>query len=102
MDDDLTPSDGLSNRWIEFDGLDCHEGYTDVRFRIYDTDRRDGSKRHVATLSFPVQGSNEFYQIVALGHDALIAFLRQALHLSSILRASYRKEAEKMMSQTES
>lgn len=96
MDDDLTPSDGLSNRWIEFDGLDCHSrGHTDVRFRIYDSER-DGSKRFVTTLSFTVRGSNEFYEIVALGHDALIAFLRQALHLSNILRQSYRKSAEQM------
>jgi hypothetical protein len=95
--DDLSPSDGLSNVWIDLDGIQYHGSKrSDVSFRVF---RRstDGSDQFIAALSFPVHGSNEFYETVSLAHDELIAFLRQALYVSNILRQSYRKSAEHMI-----
>ena len=92
--EDLTPTDGLSNRWIEFEGIDRRgRGHFDVKFRIYD--REDGEDHWVSSITFPVAGSNELYEAVALAHDDLIAFLRQALYAADIMRNDYRNVAER-------
>jgi hypothetical protein len=96
MPNDLTPSDGLSNIWLEFAGFDHHQdsANADVRFRF--VHKKDGTSTTLSELSLPVRAERDgFYGMVACAHDDLIAVLRQALYVSDKLRTHYRNEAER-------
>lgn len=87
---DLTPGDGLSDHFIEVDGLDnLGQGHVAVRFRVFTW--RDGVQTKVAWLSFPVapQGDRIEGQI-ARAYDELILALRQCLLQAARARRQYR------------
>lgn len=95
IDVDLNPSDGLSNIWIKFDSVRYHHrDQWDVSFRIFHATSEE-AEQYMATITFPVRGTNEFYEAVSLAHDDLIDFLRQALYVSNMMRQSYRNSAER-------
>lgn len=89
--DDLSPSDGLSNVWIEFDGLDSHldSGNADVRFRFV---LSEGGHHQVLTtisLSTPAQHDG-VTGLIARAHDEMIQILRQGLWTLDTMRRRYR------------
>ncbi|HXQ51880.1 MAG TPA: hypothetical protein VN802_12350 [Stellaceae bacterium] len=96
MADDLTPTDGLSNIWIELDGFDKHlnSGDADIRFRF--VHKHGGNEATLAVLALPIMASTDgFYGMVARAYDDLIAILRQGLFVSDKMRTHYRSETAK-------
>ncbi|HLY56765.1 MAG TPA: hypothetical protein VKS60_14475 [Stellaceae bacterium] len=89
-DIDLSPRDGLSDVWVEFDGLDRHvEGAdADVRFRFIH--REDGINHLLSTIAFPIEAQADGIEgQIVRGYDKLIAMLRQALWSASIEQTGY-------------
>jgi len=94
MTDDLSPSDGVSDVFLEFDSMRTRLGspHGDVTFRF--VQRRGGQETVLATMSFPVQAGHEGHPgMMVRAYDQLIPALRQALYYSSRARAHYRNEA---------
>lgn len=77
--DDLVPTDGLTNSYIRFAGLDAVPagGAAILRFDIHDED-----KRLVGTFSFPVsaQPDGTVDSMMAEGHRQMRNVLRQWLY----------------------
>jgi hypothetical protein len=93
--DDLSPSEGVSDVFLEFDGMKTRLGspHGDVTFRF--VQRRGGQEAVIATMSFPVQAGHDGHPgMMVRAYDQLIAALRQSLFYSSRARAHYRNEAQ--------
>jgi hypothetical protein len=94
MTDDLSPMDGVSDVFLEYDSVKTRLGSPngDVTFRF--VQRRGGQETVIATMSFPVQaGHDGLPGMMVRAYDQLIPLLRQALYQSSRARAHYRNEA---------
>jgi hypothetical protein len=91
---DITPTDGVSNYWIEFAGFDKPYRSTGANIR-FDIIEQDGKKDHYrATLSFPVAAADDgLHGMIARAHDDLIDALRQMLFSSDKMRSYYRELA---------
>jgi hypothetical protein len=93
--DDLSPSDGVSDVFLEFEGMKTRLGspHGDITFRF--VQRRAGQEAVIATMSFPVQAGHDGQPgMMVRAYDQLIAALRQSLYQSSRARAHYRNEAQ--------
>jgi hypothetical protein len=93
MADELTPSDGISDVWIELDGFDRHSNSPNatVRFRI--VERQRGKEVILATVPFRVEAADDGLSgMIARAYDDLIAMLRQGLFAVDKMRAHYRSE----------
>ena len=92
--DDLSPSDGVSDVFLEFDGMTTRLGSPHGDFTFRFVQRRGGQESVIATMSFPVQAGHDGHPgMMVRAYDQLIALLRQSLHYSSRARAHYRNEA---------
>ena len=93
--DDLSPSDGISDIFLEFDGMTTRLGSPDGDFTFRFVQRRGGQETVIATMSFPVRASHDGHPgMMVRAYDQLIAGLRQSLYHSSRARAHYRNEAQ--------
>ena len=95
MSEDLSPSDGVSDVFLEFDNIRTKLGSPngDVTFRF--VQRRGGQEAVIATMSFPVQAAHDGHPgMMVRAYDQLIVVLRQSLFYSSRARAHYRNEAQ--------
>jgi hypothetical protein len=94
IESDITQKEGISDFWVEFDGLDSVHGSGDsiVRFRIIRI--VSGHEEPQATLAFHVQALNDGLNgQIARAYDALIDAMRQMTFHADQMRAHYRKEA---------
>ena len=92
--EDLSPRPGLSDHFVNVEGLDnLGHGSAAIRFKVYTS--RDGAEQTVATLVFKVPPRNDGMEgMVARGYDELIAALRQMLFQAEAARKQYRKRAD--------
>ena len=94
MADDLSPVDGVSDVFLEFEGMKTRLGspHGDITFRF--VQRRGGQETVIATMSFPVQAAHDGHPgMMVRAYDQLIPLLRQALYHSSRARSHYRNES---------
>lgn len=93
--DDLSPSDGVSDVFLEFDGMKTRLGSPNGEFTFRFVQRRGGQETVIATMSFPVQASHDGHPgMMVRAYDQLIGVLRQGLFASSRARAHYRNEVQ--------
>jgi hypothetical protein len=91
---DITPTDGISDYWIEMKGLDKKRNGAVVSFEIIRV--INGLDEHQATLNFSVQSQSDGLNgLIARAHDDLVAALRQMLYTADTMRQSYKTSAEK-------
>ena len=94
MTEDLSPSDGISDVFLEFDGMRTRLGSPNGDFTFRFVQRRGGQETVIATMSFPVQAGHEGHPgMMVRAYDQLIAALRQSLFQAGRARAHYRNEA---------
>ena len=92
--DDLSPIEGVSDVFLEFDGMKTRIGSPHGEFTFRFVQRRDGQERVIATMSFPVQAGHDGHPgMMVRAYDQLIAVMRQSLFYSGRARAHYRNEA---------
>ena len=95
MTDDLSPRDGVSDVFLEFDNLRTRLGspHGDVTFRF--VQRRGGQETVIATMSFPVQAGHDGQPgMMVRAYDQLIPLLRQGLYHAARARSHYRNESQ--------
>ena len=95
--DDLAPSDGVSDVFLEFEGLKTRLGSPsgDITFRF--VQRRGGQESVIATMSFPVQASHDGHPgMMVRAYDQLIPALRQSLFQAGRARSHYRNEVARL------
>ena len=92
--EDLSPRQGLSDHFVNVDGLDnLGHGNAAIRFRMFTS--RDGAEETLATLVCKVPPRNDGMEcMVARGYDELVAALRQMLFQAAAARRQYKKRAE--------
>jgi hypothetical protein len=92
--DDLSPSDGVSDVFLEFDGMTTRLGSPHGDFTFRFVQRRGGQESVIATMSFPVQAGHDGHPgMMARAYDQLITVLRQGLYSANKARSHYRNEA---------
>jgi len=92
--DDLSPADGLCNIFLEFDGLDRHQGSSHANFRFRFVHKEQEQEFTMAVLSLPVSAADDGMEgMMVRAHDQLIRVLRQSLYVSDKMRQHYRSEA---------
>lgn len=91
---DLSPGDGLSDHFVDIDGLDnIGGGAAEVRFKMFT--ERDGVRRTLAILPFAVPPKNDGMEgMIVRGYDDLIAALRQMLYEAATARQRYKVDAD--------
>jgi hypothetical protein len=96
-DSSLTPREGLSDFWIEFEKLEAAgRGDSVITFRIIRLD--DGQERFQANLSFHVSAENDGASgQIARAYDLAIDAMRQMIFQADQVRAVYRKEAAQIV-----
>lgn len=94
MANDLAPTDGISDVWVELDGMDIarENAPWTIRFRFF-RGARD-KKEIVGSIHFDVQGyGRPFEATMAEAHEKLISALRQSAAFASNARKAYSGEA---------
>lgn len=95
-EDDLTPTDGLTNTWLEFERLERREDGAKVSFQF--VDRSDGGERYISSMSVLVNNRGDGMEgMVARALDELILVLRQAVFYCDATRRGYRQVAAKIV-----
>jgi hypothetical protein len=95
--DDLSPSDGVSDVFLEFDGMKTRLGSPDGDFTFRFVQRRGGQEAVIATMSFPVRAGHDGHPgMMVRAYDQLIPILRQALFHASRARSHYRNEVARL------
>jgi hypothetical protein len=91
---DLTPQEGLSNVWIEVDGVDTFPQSTSkkVRFRI-SLVKPPGPDQQLAVLSFHIHNPKGWNDACYRASDELVAMLRQMLWQADNIRTGYKTAA---------
>ena len=88
--DDLVPTDGLTNSFVRFAGLDTVKGSgaATLRFDIHD---EDGDYLGTFPITVCVQTEGSIDSMVAEGHRQMKNVLRQWLHGMDVLHQAYSK-----------
>jgi hypothetical protein len=89
---DLTPMEGISDYWVEFDGLDTVKGSGGayVRFRMVRVKGQTDERQ--ATFSFWVEPENDGVDgLIGRGFDQLIDAMRQMIFQADTMRSAYKK-----------
>jgi len=74
--DDLSPTEGVSDVFLEFDGMKTRLGSAHGEFTFRFVQRRDGQEKVIATMSFPVQAGHDGHPgMMVRAYDQLIALL---------------------------
>jgi hypothetical protein len=97
--DDLVPTDGLCDYFVEVDCMTVRRGGgdLDIRFRIIKG--VDDPTATAATITFPVQAQDDGIEgMIARGFDELILVLRQVLYQADKQRTYYRTKARPSVS----
>lgn len=97
ISDDLSPSDGLSNIWLEEESVSMplEQGAArEVNFRFVLRSRDGYQQLGSLSLSVPM-GDSGMPELWVRAYDTLIAALRQGLYTSDMMRSHHRKELER-------
>ena len=95
MNEDLSPSDKLSDIHLEFAGMEQHSNSPHGDFMFRFVQRREGQEKLLATISFPVRDAHDgFPGMMGRACDQMISVLRQGLFTAAKLRTHYRFEAQ--------
>jgi hypothetical protein len=95
--DDLSPSDGVSDVFLEFEGMKTRLGSPNGEFTFRFVQRRGGHESVIATMSFPVQAAHDGHPgMMVRAYDQLIPALRQSLFHAGRARSYYRNEVARL------
>jgi hypothetical protein len=92
--DYLVPTDGLTNSYIRFGGLDVNYdngGGADVRFGIYNEDGQFLANFVIPVL--PTERDGSVDALIAGAHRQMCDVLRQWLYMTDRIRQAYEKSA---------